>query len=84
MKRHLLSCVAMLALAAWQLTAAPQQTAAGDRQLAAAKHKATVDGRSERCDRAVPAGCRRCRRQSRAGGAGARGDGRVSFEAGEC
>ena len=44
MKRHLVSFVAMLALASWQLTAAPQQTAAGDRQLAAAKHKATVDG----------------------------------------
>ena len=44
MNRHLLSCVAMLVLAAWQLTAAPPQVAAGDRQMAAAKHKATVDG----------------------------------------
>ena len=44
MKRHLLSLVATLVLAAWQLTAAPQQTMAADRQLAAAKHKATVDG----------------------------------------
>jgi Tol biopolymer transport system component len=44
MKRPLLSFVAMVVLAGWQLTAAPQQSAAGDRRLAAAKHKATVDG----------------------------------------
>jgi Tol biopolymer transport system component len=44
MRRLLLSFVAMLTLTAWHLAAAPQQNVAGDKQLAAAKHKATVDG----------------------------------------
>ena len=43
-RRLLLVFVAMLAAAGWQLGAASQGTAAGDRQLAAARHKATVEG----------------------------------------